>query len=1132
MKSEHASDFHPHGDYKIDDQLERAITGYLDRINSGESLDPAQILAENPKWGHEILESLEHFLKLGISSHDHTPLGTLGDYTLRRQIGRGGMGVVYEAWQNSMDRQVALKVLPSGIAADDKAFHRFMREAKTAGRLNHQNVVSVYGMGVEQNTPYYSMEMVEGETLAKVLAKIKEADDETETPFGKKGQQQFYLNIAAAFADVADGLQHAHSRGVIHRDIKPSNLILDSEGRLRILDFGIARLEGQESLTISGDLVGTPLYMSPEQARQKKIPVDHRTDVYSLGATMYEMLTGRPPFKGKDHQDTLSQIIERDPTEPRKIHPRVPRDLETVVLKCLRKDPADRYGTAEALGQDFKRFVRGDPIEARPQGRWEKARRRLKRYRRHVFVGVALLVLCGISLWLAVERSKTRREKELAEYPQKVLNAAVMMAEGQFSLQIAPASGSASIGLPGTFRLEAVTPDDLRQLLHDESLRPVREAARALERLTGNLPRQRDGHYHLARAYRILARPELVMVELSRTLEIDPNFVPAEILRRELDAELSESNPDQLTLPPPAASGKSGKLWPTAGRWGKLWLAARMAERRRQWLAAVAAYSQLINWSQRNEEPYIGFLVEAYLRSAALRIQLGDYPGAYQDLGSARFIVPTSLERELLLAKAYYGDGQKKRARRVFQRLRKQNQENREELQLWIAATYASLGEYQEALGWADQLEKPSIRERLKSHLFLRLADWSGAAEAGRRAVEADPRNLPAYLLLGSALRHILFDDRAMDESLVLEFLECARESVELAPESQYAKFLQRVAREVAQRYLTCFSSKRPMSAQNPSMEAILDLVLAEKPARPASIIDDFIADPDPFDGIPVSWEPIFYCTTSSCTFTPTEQGLEVTNTAFDAGLLTEEVFAGEVWVEGRGTFNGGYRGNGHLFVGAHLENTTVSGYYGSITSRGEIHLSKFTNGSPKGPVGHAGFMPDLTAELALEIHVAEGRNEPGAWVVEFRVWRPAEEGRPDPQLIMVDRHNPCTNGQAAFGCNLRKSPIPARFHSVTIKNAPCGISFRRGDSNSDNALSIEDAVFILGDLFTDGAIPTCLDAADANDDGALDIGDGISILRHLFASGLSIPPPALDCGPDPTPDNLMCDSYEGCEGS
>ena len=380
--------------------VEDLFAEYIDRLNAGEPIEGARIREEHPDLADELLPLLEDFIDAAEPDKDLERATVLGDYTLRRQLGRGGMGVVYEAWQQSMDRVVALKVLPPGVAADDRAFQRFMQEAKTAGKLNHQNVVSVHSTGVEEGTPWYSMEYVDGETLAQILAKTKGAEPETETPFGPKDQGDYFIRLARAFADVADGLQHAHSKGVVHRDIKPSNLILDGGDRLRILDFGLARLEGQESLTASGDFVGTPLYMSPEQARRKKIPIDHRTDVYSLGATMYEAICGRPPFRGKDHADTLSQIIERDPVQPKKSNPRIPEDLQTVVLKCLRKDSGDRYGTAEALAQDLRRFGRGDPIEAKEEASWQRLSRFAVRHRRALLTtGILLLLaLFGASL--------------------------------------------------------------------------------------------------------------------------------------------------------------------------------------------------------------------------------------------------------------------------------------------------------------------------------------------------------------------------------------------------------------------------------------------------------------------------------------------------------------------------------------------------------------------------------------------------------------------------------------------------------------------------------------------------------------------------------------------------------------
>ena len=215
----------------VPDALEKAIGQYLDELNSGKRLDPKRVLAENPLFGREILRTLEDFVELESEdeeSESDDTLGTLGDYTLRRQVGRGGMGVVYEAWENSMDRAVALKVIPSGVAADTKAVSRFVREAQVAGKLHHPHIVPVYGMGVKDGTPYYAMELVEGETLAQLLTRLRD----TETPFGKRGELAFYSNRGQSPSRTSPmRLQHAHSKGVIHRDVKPSNLILDPEGK-------------------------------------------------------------------------------------------------------------------------------------------------------------------------------------------------------------------------------------------------------------------------------------------------------------------------------------------------------------------------------------------------------------------------------------------------------------------------------------------------------------------------------------------------------------------------------------------------------------------------------------------------------------------------------------------------------------------------------------------------------------------------------------------------------------------------------------------------------------------------------------------------------------------------------------
>ena len=217
---------------------------YLELLQAGESLDPDEIRAAHPACAEVLIAQLELFAGLESGGADPASLGTLGDYALRRQIGRGGMGIVYEAWESSMERPVAVKVLPTAVAADAKTLHRFVREAQVSGSLHHPNIVSVYGMGVKEHTAYYAMELIEGETLAQVLRRARECESgsDVETLFGRPGDCSFFAAAATAFADVADGLQHAHSKGIVHRDVKPSNLILENGRTLRILDFGLARL--------------------------------------------------------------------------------------------------------------------------------------------------------------------------------------------------------------------------------------------------------------------------------------------------------------------------------------------------------------------------------------------------------------------------------------------------------------------------------------------------------------------------------------------------------------------------------------------------------------------------------------------------------------------------------------------------------------------------------------------------------------------------------------------------------------------------------------------------------------------------------------------------------------------------
>jgi serine/threonine protein kinase/WD40 repeat protein len=315
---------------------------------------------------------------------------TFGAYRIEREIGRGGMGVVYEAVHLTLNRRVALKVLPVQGAHAARQLERFLREAQTAASLHHTNIVPVFDVGQQGGTPYYAMQLVHGHGLDRLNRSPSqtppasregepEADDPDRTTdeVGTLPRRDTLSSAAPAraplsFAQIADigiqaaeALAYAHQRGVIHRDIKPSNLLLDEQGVVWITDFGLARRFEDVRLTHSGTLLGTPRYMSPEQAEAARKPVDHRTDIYSLGATLYELITRRPAFDGNTPHEVVLQILDREPVPPRRLDSHVPRDLETVVMKAMAKRPEDRYQSAQDLADDLRRFRDNEPIHAR-----------------------------------------------------------------------------------------------------------------------------------------------------------------------------------------------------------------------------------------------------------------------------------------------------------------------------------------------------------------------------------------------------------------------------------------------------------------------------------------------------------------------------------------------------------------------------------------------------------------------------------------------------------------------------------------------------------------------------------------------------------------------------------------------
>ncbi|MHC4946533.1 MAG: serine/threonine protein kinase, partial [Planctomycetota bacterium] len=334
----------------------------------------------------------------------------IGDFKIIQEIGRGGMGAVYEADQLSLKRKVALKILPSHLGFFDDVVLKFRREAEAGGRQSHPGIVSVYAVGEHEGIHYIAQELVgNGITL---FHKLEECRQIEKLPPG------YFRDVAKVIGEVADALEHAHDSGVIHRDIKPSNILLTREGMPKVADFGLAKVEDALALSRTGDFSGTPYYMSPEQVMSRKTAIDHRTDVYSLGVTLYEMLTLKPPFEGKTSIEVMKQICLVDPIDPHKANPRVPHDLSVICLKAMEKIPEKRYQTMREFAEDLDRFLHGDVILAKPAGLKTRFWKRVKRNPLvSTSIGVALLSLVcfiGYELFWSIPRLKYERDKALA----------------------------------------------------------------------------------------------------------------------------------------------------------------------------------------------------------------------------------------------------------------------------------------------------------------------------------------------------------------------------------------------------------------------------------------------------------------------------------------------------------------------------------------------------------------------------------------------------------------------------------------------------------------------------------------------------------------------------------------------
>ena len=497
-----------------DDRLLAAVQEYMTALDAGQRPSRRELLLRYPDIADELSACLDGLAFVHSAAgeipgaaapppretDDHrsdidlSAARPLGDFRLVREIGRGGMGIVYEAVQLTLGRRVAVKVLPMAAALDARHLERFRNEAQAAAQLHHTNIVPVYAVGCERSVHFYAMQLIEGQSLSEVISDLRQLatpkesaeNDPHADPYGvgssgkptsskttnnvpgqddptvtwRAGASALTLpnnkptpkstrrpgisrsvsassvssqnlstlrtskgaaysrSVAGLGLQVAEALDYAHRAGIVHRDIKPANLLLDARGTLWVTDFGLAQFYTETNLTRSGDLVGTMRYMSPEQASGRAVVLDQRTDIYSLGVTLYELLTLERALPGVTHAQLLDQLANHEPRLARSVDKTIPRELEIILAKAISKDPADRYQSAQLLADDLRRFLVDEPIHARPPSAWDQA---VKWTRRHRSLALSALVILGLAavallistLLIAREQGRTKMAYEL-----------------------------------------------------------------------------------------------------------------------------------------------------------------------------------------------------------------------------------------------------------------------------------------------------------------------------------------------------------------------------------------------------------------------------------------------------------------------------------------------------------------------------------------------------------------------------------------------------------------------------------------------------------------------------------------------------------------------------------------------
>jgi tetratricopeptide (TPR) repeat protein/tRNA A-37 threonylcarbamoyl transferase component Bud32 len=625
------------------DRIASILGDWYARRGGNDADAPEDVIRAHPDLAEELRSHFEAlgWLEAAPAVIPELPEGApkeLGDFRILKEIGRGGMGVVYEAEQVSMGRRVALKVLSPSFTGSRQAVARFRREARAAGTLHHTNIVPVFAMGEDQGFFFYAMERVDGPALGDVITRMRgpsegadekildEPPGEAERHLGDSGDPSFYPRLAEMVAGVGEALHAAHEEGIVHRDVKPANLLLSREGTLKLVDFGLARLAGDgASMTMTGQIIGTPFYMSPEQAMAKKVNVDHRSDIYSLGATLYELLTLRPPFSGDSIQEVCSQIISKEAMPPRRVDSRVPRDLETIVQRAMEKEPARRYATAAEMAEDLRRFADGVPIRARRIGPAGRAWRKVKRNKVRSVLAASVLLLAVVGTLLALRAAREAEERRRVEYDALIARAedAMVQSTGAF-----PRSDRPSGPHPK---------ENARDLL-----------ARAIE----VDPDRLDAYWLRALASRRTTEERLADVDaaLARGLPVGTGhrlrayFLTAARRHEEAAAEreLAAAHPSDSPV--------------------DFYARARILEEEWRWREAVEVLTRIVD----SPEARSSMRSLALRRRAKLRTQLGDWHGALDDLTGLTTLGDDRLMTRVRIAAIWRCLSQEERAEELF----------------------------------------------------------------------------------------------------------------------------------------------------------------------------------------------------------------------------------------------------------------------------------------------------------------------------------------------------------------------------------------------------------------------------------------------------------------------------------